>query len=127
MAFMMGVLIYFSTATRSRISAFVSFSTPRIGKVQRLSRLMNRLLFSAVLFVAMYSFAPGCYRYIALPTDSLDNPVINATGLFILKLAYVWIVAVAVVTYRQLLIFLSHSRRLVDRDRLPLLEHWFLY
>lgn len=66
---------------------------PKVTRALRAASVFKWLLALACLIVVLYSFWPDCYQLL-LPINSLDVPVVNDTGLLLLRISFGWLVAV---------------------------------
>jgi hypothetical protein len=55
------------------------------------------LLAIAVLIIGLYAFIPEYYQFL-LPIDELDIPLVNDIGLFILRIAFFWLLSSIIYT-----------------------------
>lgn len=69
------------------------FSEIEISRLLKESKLTLALLFLGTLVALIYGLYPPTYKYL-LPIEILDHPLINYTGLFILKLSLMLLIIV---------------------------------
>jgi hypothetical protein len=75
---------------RQKVRLLIS-KTGIYRKVQVIDTVFKIMLISLMLIVFIYTYFPEYYNVFA-PIDFLDHPVINTTGVLILKISLAWIV-----------------------------------
>lgn len=60
-------------------------------KFESVNNKFYLMFIAAFLITLLYSFAPDIYQYL-LPIEVLDQPLINVTGIQILKASLIWII-----------------------------------
>ena len=64
----------------------------------RINQFFQVMLVLAAVIVGLYAFFPE-YYLLLIPIDSLDRPLINDLGGFILRIAFFWLVSSMIHTY----------------------------
>lgn len=130
MCFVLGTVYLWDRTRRrhiTRMEIYTPYASYRVYLVQRICRYFNLLLVLATLVVGLYTFTPRYYRFIAFPIDSLDDPIINTTGLYILKAGFIWLIVVQMVSDRMLVDRIIQSRIFNHQDHHSRFERWYLY
>jgi|GEM_PF-3157852 len=130
MCFVLGVIYLWNRVRRRHITQAEirnPYTSHRVYLVHRICRYLNLLLVLAAGVVGLYAFTPEYYRFVAFPIDSLDDPLINTTGLYILRMAFIWLIVVQMMLDRLLVDYILQAEVLPNRGRTALFERWYLY
>ncbi len=97
-----------------------------VRQVGRLKALLYLLLLTGAGLTGLYAFAPGCYAALAFPIHSLDEPLINETGLLIMQLALSWLVGAQLISETLLNRQIAKSEGACLARLRGLFHDWFL-
>lgn len=89
MLFFLVVFLFWNISFQQRLLQSKKTYLPPLTKINQFFQVMLGI---AALIVGLYAFLPEFY-YLLIPLDSLDKPVINDAGGFILRVAFFWLLS----------------------------------
>lgn len=89
------------------------------NRMKRISYYFRIIFFLFIVMILVYTVLPDFY-YLFMPIERLDHPIINFTGLLILKIAIVWIVFAQIHIDKELY---KYSRNIESLSTMELIRY----
>jgi hypothetical protein len=87
--FFLLVFLFWNISFQQRLLKSKKNYLPRLTRINQFFQVMLGL---AALIVGLYAFLPKFY-ILLIPLDSLDKPLINDVGGFIMRIAFFWLIS----------------------------------